>query len=89
MWYFPEIIASYDKCFKDALEAITNISFSDYIWNLCCLPVLDGGIGVRKVKDICLPSFLSSINSTLPLINYVLSSDLDDMEVSFYRRMEG
>lgn len=85
MWLFPNITEKFDLCFKEAFESITNIKFNDFQWCLCTLPTKDGGTGIRTIKDVGLPAFLSSVNSTRVLINYVLSvSDSDELRVPFY-----
>ncbi len=85
LWLFKDITNEFDLCFKEAFESITNIKFNDFQWNLCTLPIKDGGTGIRTIKDIMLPAFLSSVNSTRTLINYVLSvSDSDETRVTFY-----
>ena len=85
MWHFKEITDKFDSCFKSAFESITNINFNDFQWSLCTLPIKDGGTGIRTIKDIGLPAFLSSVNSTRVLINYVLSiPDSDEIQVTFY-----
>lgn len=62
-----------------------NIDIPDSKWNLCSLPLNEGGIGIRKIEHLSLPSFLSSVNSTAILVNSILSFyDSDEIEATFY-----
>lgn len=84
-WKFPEIIAKMDLCLKQSLESIINVNIIDSKWNLCTLPLIEGGIGIRKIEHIGLPAFLSSVNSTSNLVHSILSfHDSDKIEVCYY-----
>lgn len=62
-----------------------NIKFDDFKWTLCALPVKDGGVGIRMIRDVGLPAFLSSINSPRePIHNILPVPDSDDIHVAFY-----
>jgi len=85
-WKFPEIISQMDSCLKQSLEEIINVRIADSKWNLCSLPLYEGGLGIRKIEHIGLPAFLSSVNSTEQLVNSILSShDSDKFTVCFYQ----
>lgn len=43
-----------------------------------------GGLGVRRVQDMALPAFLSSLNSSFPLMSNMLSATLYIMEIADY-----
>lgn len=36
------------------------------------MPVRSGGLGVRRIQDIALPAFLSSVNGLSSLVSYML-----------------
>jgi Reverse transcriptase (RNA-dependent DNA polymerase) len=55
------VIARYDECNRDTLEAVLNVQLSEYAWLQASLPVAAGGLGVRTASQIVLPAFLSSI----------------------------
>ena len=49
------------------------------------MPIRFGGLGLRRVQDIALPAFLSSVNCLLPLMSIMLQSPtLDIMEIADY-----
>ena len=49
------------------------------------LPVRCGGLGVRRIQDIALPAFLSSINSTSEMIKFMLQiPTLDISDIAGY-----
>lgn len=55
-----------------ALETITNSNLDKNTWFLSSLPVRTGEIGVRKIQDIALPAFLSSVNAVSPFVSTLL-----------------
>ena len=74
-----------DKSMKSAIESICNIRLNDYQYSVSSLPCRFGGLGIRKVADIMLPSFLSSVCSTSSLINQILSGNTSDLvEIAHY-----
>ena len=84
-WKFPEMITKMDLCLKQSLESIINIKIIDSKWNLCSLPINEGGLGIRKIEHIGLPAFLSSVNSTRNLVHSILSFyDSDKIDVCFH-----
>lgn len=64
---------------KLALEKICNTRFDEFRYTVSSLPCRRGGLGIRKVEDIMLPSFLSSVCSTSSLINLILSGNTTDL----------
>lgn len=70
---------------KHAIESICNVKLKEYQLSVYSLPCRKGGIGIRKVADIILPAFLSSVNSTSSLVNSILSVTTTDLvEATFY-----
>lgn len=41
-------------------------------WTQASLPISFGGIGIRKLKDICLPEFISSTHGVESLVSRIL-----------------
>ena len=48
----------FDALLKQAIQRITNSVLSDLQWIQAILPVRDGGLGVRRVSSLALPTFL-------------------------------
>jgi len=59
---------------------------NDDKWILASLPLRFGGIGVRRVCDLGIPSFLSSVNGVYELICDIIPSisKADNSDISFY-----
>ena len=79
-----DLLGDFDLQVKNALSSITNVDFSEDAWTQVSLPVLSGGLGIRKTVDIALPCFISSVILARPLVDASLSSvkDLAPFEVS-------
>jgi hypothetical protein len=59
-WKFSNYVNSTDSSLKSSLEKILNLRLTDL---QCCqstLPIRFGGLGIRRISDICLPAFLFS-----------------------------
>lgn len=61
-----------DLCLKNGLESILNITFDENQWIQAGLPISKGGIGIRKISDISLPAFLSSLHGVRSLMSLIL-----------------
>lgn len=83
-WKIKQQIDSMDQDIKKTVEAIINTKLSEEKWRLSTLPVNLGGIGIRKLGETMLPAFLSSVNSTFPLVSTMLSLITDIGEVAGY-----
>lgn len=68
-----DIVDEIDLQIKVTLETLTNSHLDDKTWTLASLPINAGGIGVRKVRDIALPAFLSSVNAVSSLVSTMLN----------------
>lgn len=64
---------------KSTMERICNISLNQHQYSISSLPCRQGGLGIRKVEDVMLSSFLSSVCSTSSLINLILSGNTTDL----------
>ena len=72
---------------------VSNASYSDMQWLQATLPIKDGGLGIRRVASLALPSFISSAISTTPLQEDILAlcpktldADLTKMSASWSAR---
>lgn len=52
-----------DTKVREMLESLLNVLFTDTIWNQASLPIKLGGLGVRKMTEVALPAYLSSLAS--------------------------
>jgi hypothetical protein len=62
------------------------IEFShiDLQWRQSTLPIRFGGLGIRRISDICLPAFLSSINGVKKLVSLLLNSKDNELNIHHY-----
>jgi hypothetical protein len=60
LWKFPSLISEIDSCLRKSLTCILNININDIQWLQATLPVSKGGLGIRRISDVCLIAFLSS-----------------------------
>jgi hypothetical protein len=74
IWKFPHLITPIDSLMKSQIENILNIHFSEQAWSQAALPIRNGGLGTRKISNVALPAFLSSIHSTLNLAGRILKA---------------
>ena len=49
-----------------------NITINETQWIQASLPISKGGLGIRKISDVCLPAFLSSLHSVRSLVSHIL-----------------
>lgn len=86
-WNHKDLIDEVDDCIKSSLETLSNSKLDRDQWILSSLSVRHGGLGVRRVQNLALPAFLSSINGLssiigimlhLPSLNIEEISDLKD-----------
>jgi len=61
-----------DEIFRSTLEAITNVRMNEFSWDQASLPLVNGGLGIRKVEDLAMPAYLSSVYSSSELSNELL-----------------
>lgn len=55
-----------------------NIHLNDEQWTQATLPIRMGGLGIRKVEDIALPSFLSSTFGAKDLVSQIMNINSSD-----------
>ncbi len=61
-----------DNYLKACLESILNTSFNETQWIQASLIISKGGIGIRKISDVCLPAFSSSLHGVSSLVSRIL-----------------
>lgn len=81
IWLFPSFVKEADDIMRTCLESILNMTLDDKNWLLASLPIKFGGLGVRKINDICLPAFLASACGVLDFVKSVLSNYSDNIEI--------
>ena len=59
---------------RSAVCKITNCSLPDNKWIQSGLRIRDGGLGIRRVSSLALPTFLASAADSLPLQGIILSN---------------
>ena len=55
------MLEKFNKILKTGLSSNTNYAISDVQWIQASLPAIDGGLGIRSVMQLALPSFLASV----------------------------
>ncbi len=78
-WKSLPLLREMDLCIKLALETIINSSLDESKWKIASLPIRYGGIGIRKLEDLTLPAFLSSIHSTSVIVQKSLPNIIKDV----------
>ena len=64
----------FDNIVRRGLESILNVDLSTSQWIQACLPIRDGGLGVRTTVSLETSAFLASAMSTLALQELILPS---------------
>jgi hypothetical protein len=83
-WKFSNYVNSIDSSLKYCLERILNLRLTDLQWRQSTLPIRFGGLGIRRISDICLPAFLSSINGVKKLVSLLLNSKDNELNIHHY-----
>lgn len=81
---YNHLLNEIDHDIMKTLESICNSSFNNQKWSLLSLPIRCGGLGIRKSSEICLPAFLSSVNSVFNLVTLMYPELSDETMVSDY-----
>jgi hypothetical protein len=68
---------------KSSLERILNLRLTDLQWCQSSLQIRFGGLEIRRISDICLPAFLSSIHGVKKLVSLLLN--LEDNELIIHQ----
>ena len=81
-WKFKTLTDQMDDLLKRSLESIINLTIGQDQWTQAVLPISRGGLGIRRISDICLPAFMSSLHGVRDLASLILSSM--DSEVTLH-----
>ena len=73
-WKFTTCLEEIDKLIQLSLQNILNVSLSDNSLIQASLPVSSGGLGVRSLVAVSLPSYLASFYSTEDIGRQLLPS---------------
>ena len=60
---------------RSGLESILNMSLNDIQWLQATLPIIDGGLGIRRVSMLATSAYLASTASTKSLVSAILSKE--------------
>ena len=71
-YLLPGNLQCVDEIFRSTLEAITNARMEGLSWDQASFPLSFGGMGIRKVEDLAMPAYLSSIYSSSDLCDVIL-----------------
>jgi hypothetical protein len=69
---------------KSCVERILNLRLTDLQWRQSTLPIRFGGLGIRRISDICLPAFVSSINGVKKFMSLLLNSKDNELNIHHY-----
>lgn len=78
-WKFNNFTDSFDNLLKVTLESILNIKLEDKILTQATLPVSFGGLGIRRLKDIALPAFISSVHGAFNIVSQIINTTDDSL----------
>jgi hypothetical protein len=84
LWKFSSLLEDMDSLLKESLESILNICLNTKQWLQATLPISFGGLGIRRISDICLPTFLSSSHGVQDLMSSLLPFMDIKIQVHYY-----
>lgn len=73
-WKFKDFVKDADSLIRTSLESILNVQLGDIQWIQASLPINSGGLGIRRLKDISLPAFLSSTFGSSGLVSLIIKT---------------
>ena len=65
----PALLQPLDHVLKSAVSRLSNVQFDVNNWCQAVLPTRYGGLGLRRMEDIALPSYLASVYSCRQLVH--------------------
>ena len=80
----PNILDKFDLKLREGLQAILNVTLDDRAWNVAALPVKYGGLGIRKTRDLAVPTFLSSAFGSNAVAGTLLPESIVEKDYAFY-----
>ena len=70
----PADLLRIDDTVRLALQDVCNVAITDEAWEQAALPLRHGGLGVRSVQALALPSYVSSLTASAPLVSTICPS---------------
>jgi hypothetical protein len=67
-------LTAFDDLLRKGVGLITNSKLSDIQWTQACLPIRDGGLGIRRASSLALPIYLASAASSATLPASILGN---------------
>ncbi|XP_061706402.1 uncharacterized protein LOC133525602 [Cydia pomonella] len=74
-WLHPTHMDSFDLALKESTECLLNVSLNSDQWDQASLPIRNGGLGIRRSRDVSLPAFLASAAGVVDLVTKILPLD--------------
>lgn len=91
---FSEKLQAVDEIFRSTLEVFTNNKLDNFSWDQVSLPLSLGGSGIRKVEDLAMRAYPSSVHSSSIYSSSIMSDkllqkfDLNELDDHFLRLVE-
>ncbi|GAV05180.1 hypothetical protein RvY_15350 [Ramazzottius varieornatus] len=73
VWKFPGLLRNFDEVLRSSVVSITNTKMTDSVWRQTSLPIVKGGLGLRRAEEIALPAYLASIFSAKRLVSSMVA----------------
>ena len=70
----PTELSRIDSTVRLTLQEVCNVALTDEAWEQAALPLRHGGLGVRSVQALALPSYVSSLSASAPLVSSICPS---------------
>ena len=74
----------FDETIRKSLQEILNVDMEGSIWAQSSLPVHLGGLGIRRVSEVALPAYLSSVCATSFGVEAMVSAEIYNEVNPFY-----
>jgi len=74
--FISKLLADFDLNVRSCFENIISVVLNDRSWSQCILPVRLGGFGLRSTAQHCSSAFISSVSSSISLVNRLCNKSL-------------
>ena len=81
LWRHKNLLNLIDSEIQNFLSGILNCPLDAKSWSQASLPIRFGGIGIRSLRTVALPAFLSSAHGSHPLFEKIISPSLGNVEI--------
>ena len=75
---------NFDETLRKALQSTLNIKMEDSVWIQSSLPIKMGGLGIRRVSDVAIPAYLSSVCAVSRGVQSMVPPGIFNQENSFF-----